>query len=241
MSERKLIPEEIDELLTFIQRKGVIYYDVQIELIDHFACAIEKRWETEPQLSLEEALRAEFENFNRRDFNQIREAKEKALRKKYLRLQFHYIHEYFKLPKIVITIAITLTLFSAFALSGNFIKMYTLMVLVASISFYTYYSIFYKRNNRIELSEGKYLLLYNYYESVRARSIRIGSGLYILLILPNYIDKQQILTYQYLMSVQLLVAFLLTFIGIVVFAIVIYLPQRIKEDFTREFPQFVKS
>jgi hypothetical protein len=53
----KLTDEQTRELYEFTLRKRVRYYDVQIEIVDHLACAIEDRLDREPTLPFHEALR----------------------------------------------------------------------------------------------------------------------------------------------------------------------------------------
>ena len=142
MTERKLTPEQIDELFKLCEFHNVHYYDVQIELVDHIASAIEALWETNPELSFEDAVFQVGEQFGvepftpssydsilpsitglrfsrETGFKAIEIAKEKELRIKYERLQWQYIREFFKLPKIILTLAITFALYFVFKLSNN--------------------------------------------------------------------------------------------------------------------------
>ena len=41
MEKKQVSPTQIEALFKFMRRKYVRYYDVQIELVDHFASAIE--------------------------------------------------------------------------------------------------------------------------------------------------------------------------------------------------------
>jgi len=125
--------EQIADLFLFCEFHDVKYYDVQIELVDHLASAIEKRWETEPQLTFEEALVEVAEQFGvdpfhfsrpnsllpfpienihaNSGFDAIIEARTKSLERKYNRMQIRYFIEFFKLPKLVMTIFSTLVLY----------------------------------------------------------------------------------------------------------------------------------
>jgi hypothetical protein len=241
MEERKLTPEQIDDLFTFCGERGAYYYDVQIELVDHYASAIEKRWDTAPALTFEQALQLEYNHFNQYDFKQIIEEKESSLKKKYIRLQGKYVLEYFRLPKVLMTIALILTLYTAFLLSENFIKIYILVCLPASMIIWLYGLIFQRRRYRIKLITKNELLLYNEY-----KRIRTSAGAAILLLnLPistfNVIGKEQILASPHLVYVKFAFAFVSVLLVILTLIVVIYMPKRIHEDFTREFPQFVKS
>lgn len=141
MENKTLTPQQIEHLHEFCEFHNVKYYDVQIELVDHLASAIEKHWETEPQLTFEEALVDVAEqfgvdpfHFSRPDsllpfpienihansgFDAITEARAKTLERKYNRLHIRYFFEFFKLPKLVLTIASTLIIYGLFEFVRN--------------------------------------------------------------------------------------------------------------------------
>ena len=52
----KLSAEQIERLYQFTRQHYVEYYDLQTELVDHLANAIEEQWQQNPKLSFEEAL-----------------------------------------------------------------------------------------------------------------------------------------------------------------------------------------
>ena len=53
---KQLTEAQMESLHMFCAKHYVPYYDVQIELVDHMASAIENRWITEPNVSFEQAL-----------------------------------------------------------------------------------------------------------------------------------------------------------------------------------------
>jgi len=86
MTEKKITPQQVAQLYTFISSKFVAYYDLQTELADHLANAIEAKWETDPNLPFEVALTAEFNKFGVVGFEKIVNRRRRSLRKKYKRL-----------------------------------------------------------------------------------------------------------------------------------------------------------
>lgn len=60
---RKITEQEIKLLFDFTKKHYVEFYDVQVELVDHLANAIEAQWEENPKLSFEDALQIEFKKF----------------------------------------------------------------------------------------------------------------------------------------------------------------------------------
>ncbi len=60
---RTITTEETKKLFKFCHVHFVYHYDLQVELVDHLASSIEEQWETNPELSFEEALYNTFRKF----------------------------------------------------------------------------------------------------------------------------------------------------------------------------------
>ncbi len=60
---RKITKEENEKLFEFCKRHYVYHYDLQIELVDHLASAIEEQWKTDSELGFDEALKKSFGKF----------------------------------------------------------------------------------------------------------------------------------------------------------------------------------
>jgi len=99
----KLTTQQIDQLYNFTRQHYVEWYDLQSELVDHLANAIETQWQENPKLTFEEALNKEFGKFGVFGFMGVVEEKQKFLGKKYRKLIWNYYTEFFKLPKIILT------------------------------------------------------------------------------------------------------------------------------------------
>jgi len=63
MKKKQLTAEQIAILFNLTERNGVTYYDVQIEIVDHYASAIEKMWEVEPELNFYRAQERVYKEF----------------------------------------------------------------------------------------------------------------------------------------------------------------------------------
>ena len=86
----KLTPIQIDQLYTFTKQHYVEYYDLQTELVDHLANAIELEWESNPTLSFETLLNKEFKKFGVYGFIDVIRKKQKAMNKKYNNWVWNY-------------------------------------------------------------------------------------------------------------------------------------------------------
>lgn len=106
----KLTDEQTRELYEFTLRKRVRYYDVQIEIVDHLACAIEDRLDREPTLPFHEALRLEYKKYGILGFSKIVTEKMKAQEKRNRLLIFSEIKSLFHGIGLLIVLSI-MTLF----------------------------------------------------------------------------------------------------------------------------------
>ena len=86
----KLSAEQIEKLYQFTRQHYVEYYDLQTELVDHLANAIEEQWQQNPKLSFEEALQIEFKKFGVFGFMDVVEQRQSALNKKYNKFKQRY-------------------------------------------------------------------------------------------------------------------------------------------------------
>lgn len=109
---RTVTSEETEELFLFCRKHFVYHYDLQVELVDHLASSVEEQWESDPELSFEEALHKTFKKFGISGFSKIKEQKQKELRRKYNILLWKYLLEFYRWPKILLTLAVTMTLFT---------------------------------------------------------------------------------------------------------------------------------
>ena len=108
----KLTLSQIDQLYLFTRQHYVEWYDLQSELVDHIANAIEAQWQQNPNRSFDEALQIEFKKFGVFGFMDVVEKRQAVLVKKYNRLVFQHFKTFFKVPKILLTIVMTFLLFN---------------------------------------------------------------------------------------------------------------------------------
>lgn len=103
--------EQIERLYQFTRQHYVEWYDLQTELVDHLANAIEQQWEKNPKISFEDALQIEFKKFGVFGFMEVVEKRQLALRKKYNKIVWHHFKDFFTIPKIIGTISVIGLLF----------------------------------------------------------------------------------------------------------------------------------
>ncbi len=98
-----LSKKEINYLFDFTRRKRVRYKDVQIELVDHLASAIEDMMEQDDQMTFEKALEEVYSGFGIFGFAKVLEEKSKAMKIFWRRRVLKCMLRFFKLPRILLT------------------------------------------------------------------------------------------------------------------------------------------
>lgn len=157
MDFKKLTTAQIDQLYTFTKQHYVEYYDLQTELVDHLANAIELIWETNASLPFETLLNNEFKKFGVFGFMDVVENKQKAMSKKYNNWVWNHFKTFFELPKIIGTILLIVALF--YLLKYNYYNLDIIRVLFL-ILFSAVLFLFVKRGyrNKKALNQKKWLL-----------------------------------------------------------------------------------
>ena len=242
MNERKLTEEQLTDLFLFCEENDVKYYDVQMELVDHLSCAIENKWKEKPSLPYEEALWEVYDEFGASGFRKIVSSKEKELEKKFNHLRWQYVGEFFRLPKIVLTTSATVILFFVFQITHfNFMFNFGLLTLFIATSFAFLLFIFPKKA-QLNVENGKNFVLLEQYKICHRQIVYLAVFPPLNAFIWGYLFlKQSDIAPEQMLMWELAAALFYVFLGVVIIVYGFYLPGRIKEDFNREFPQFVKS
>jgi hypothetical protein len=101
----KLSSVQIEKLYAFTRQHYVEYYDLQTELVDHLANAIEAQWEANSKLTFDEALQMEFKKFGVFGFMDVVDKRKSALHSRYNKMVFTELKAFFSIPKIIGTVS----------------------------------------------------------------------------------------------------------------------------------------
>lgn len=113
--EKRLTNQQIDTLFAFTKKHLVEHYDVQVELVDHLANAIEEQWKTNPNISFGDALQKEYKNFGIFGFSGLVEQKQAALQNHYWHIIKKEFINFFSVPKVIITVILFYLLFQLYS------------------------------------------------------------------------------------------------------------------------------
>lgn len=227
----KLTPPQIDHLYLFTQQHYVEWYDLQSELVDHLANAIETQWQQNPKLTFDEALNVEFKKFGVFGFMDVVESRQRVLGKKYNRIILKHFKTFFGVPKIIVTIVMTLSLFSI--LKATKYNGYIFLGLYFVLIVFSFYEIFKNRRVRKEkVNQKKWLLedIINQYGSI--------SG---VILLPVHIFTTLFNRADYFISNDFwLLVICFFFVLIVIFNYIIFrvIPSKATEYLMETYPEY---
>lgn len=98
-----LTKEQIEELYKYCERKKVLYYDIQIEIVDHMASAIEEKLKANPDVTFKAALEQVHASFGSFGLREIVDAKTSSMSKQYGKIRRQLLRSYFTFPKVALT------------------------------------------------------------------------------------------------------------------------------------------
>lgn len=110
-----LTTEQIQSLFTFCRKHFVYYYDVQVELVDHLANAVELEMQKDSKISFERALEKVHESFGLMGFAPLVAEKEKMALRNGRKLFWDFFKEQFNWPKVTLFFLLSILFFSIFS------------------------------------------------------------------------------------------------------------------------------
>ncbi len=232
--KRTLTHEQVKKLFALCEKYEVYDYDVQIEVVDHIASSIEEKWEKNPNLSFGWALKKSFTNLGWKSFRKLESKLNRQMKRKFTRILWHYIVEYFKLPKILITFAITMCLFLLFQLTNNNKLIITVYCIPISIISLFYNFKYFPQKIDINPPGGKSFMIVNYLKELGARTGRlVFFPFWIMLFGTTYgLNNTNSL------PLELGIAFILSLFTVFLYGYFFFLPKKIKEYFLEHFAEF---
>jgi hypothetical protein len=204
----KLSPEQIQQLYTFTRQHYVEYYDLQTELVDHLANAIEQQWQENSKISFEDALQNEFKKFGVFGFMNVVEQRQKAMNKKYTFLVWHHLKSFFRLPQIIGTLLAIVVLFQVLKNSSFSKEVALIVTFIILVSYWIGIILMNVKRKKAKKTEGKRWLLK---EIIYGYSSLAGMS-YLPLQLFIQIEKHDSLLVIFILSVIIVLMLLLEYI-----------------------------
>ena len=232
--KRTITTEENQYLFEFCRKHYVYHYDLQVELVDHLASAIEEQWESDSELSFENALLSAFRKFGIHGFSKIKEQKQKELRRKYNRLQWKFLLEFFSWPKIMLTVSFTLVLSALFKFVEN--DLWVILFYFGAIFIFLiyYYYRIYPKNYKIGKINGKKFMLLEQLQGAQFLTLLF---IQIPIQIPNFWNITKFSSMKSSLVI-FAVSLLILVFTIALYGQLFYVQDKIKEHFSQQFPEF---
>ena len=231
---RTITSEETEKLFEFCRQHFVYHYDLQVELVDHIASSIEDQWKENPEIPFNTALLNTFKKFGISGFSKIKVQKQKELARKYNRLLWKYFLEFYRWPKILMTLAGTLVLFTLLRMVNNIawvIVPYFALLVIACL-FYFYFVA--PKKLKIPTVSGKTFMLLEYVNQIQMTVVLFSQTPIYAFNISRYLHIHSINQ----PWVLLLISFFIVCLNIILYGQFFFVPEKIKEHFREQFPEF---
>ncbi len=102
----ELTKEQVRDVDGYLWSFGIKYYDVRAEIIAHFASKLEERLDEYSALNFKQEIVKIHLEFDENGFKYFLEQKKKSVKKKFDVLTLKHLKTFFKLSKIIISVAL---------------------------------------------------------------------------------------------------------------------------------------
>ena len=228
----KLTENQIEELYKFTRQHYVEHYDVQTELVDHLANDIEGIWEENPKLTFENARDKSFKKFGIFGFMNVVDAKQKQLGKRYNKILWTFMKEWFTVPKIIISASIFMVFYILMSLNINNIYLSILMIALALVDVFLAQKLIKKSKKRFKENGRKYLL-----EDLIFRVSAFSS----IIVFSNIFNLSSFLEYSESIYVKTSISCLITLAILYSYIALIIIPQKAEELLEETYPEYKLS
>ncbi len=228
---KKVTSQQIDYLYKFTQENNVKYYDVQTELVDHLANAIEAHWQTKPNAKFEYVLMQEIQKFGAFGFKKVTEEKEKQLRKRYNKIIFNEIISFFSFPKIVITIGLIIIIFGLLSFFQNSFSL-SILILMGYLIIGIFFLVQHLVQRKYKHRERKWIFTDVIFDNSR----RLAGLVLVLEIFTLLIfNLEEISKNQYILLIIAIVSVLFYLLGFLMF---FHIPKNSEKYLSEIYPEY---
>ncbi len=171
---KKLTLEQINCLFQFTQKHYVEYYDLQLELVDHLACGIEKQWENDESISFEDALNTEFKKFGIFGFSDIVDKRKIELQKKYNKFLKKIVVQHLKRKEYIGILVLSAIVYFIFTLIDAKITFIVGIILFYSLAIFQFFRLQLMFKNKVKEMGRKFVLTEMIYKNLFSLSAISG-------------------------------------------------------------------
>ena len=230
-----LTAEQIEHLFNFTRKKYVRYYDLQVELVDHLASAIEDEMLLDSNVSFENALQTVYKRFGITGFSKVVTQKRSALEKYWRKRMLSYMKEYFRIPKIILLVCLTGIIYQVFQLMKYLnITSFAWVIPIFLLLFIGGEWYYVKTLNKTKFDSQKDLLTVESFNGMMfLPSFVLTQIMLHFLIQGNFFESEW--------WVMIILATLISFLLIFYHACLFVFPQWLKEEVETKYPNYISA
>ncbi len=230
--ELKVNQEQIDRLYRFTREHFVEHYDLQTELVDHLSNAIEEQWKENPKLSFEDALQKEFKKFGVFGFMDVVEQRQKALTKRYYGFVWRHFIEFFKLPKVILTISLIGILFEILTII-SFKKNFVMVLVFGFLTYFLFWQVKMYRNRKKQklLNKKRWIMEDLIFQCGTGTAFPVMLQVLVHLLRADYHGDEN-LGFQLFFSIFFVVTVIIFYI------LIIIIPSKAEEYLKQTYPEY---
>ncbi len=176
-----LTNEQITFLDQFCEKKGVRYYDLRMEIVDHLATEIEAEMQQQADTDFPLLVQRVFESFGENGFRSIVAAKTESTQDAYTRSHRSYFWSFFTPPKIILTVVIAVCFFLPYANASGHVLLQMRQAYLLLAAFICLLTV-----SGILLQPGRSGIPLLLLSGVKRRSLSRNIGLLAILLLNGY-------------------------------------------------------
>ena len=221
----KLNKDQIEMLYRFTRQHYVEFYDLQTELVDHMANDIEEIWKEKPVLTFEQARDLSFKKFGVFGFMDIVDSKKKQLSKKYLRILWSFMKQWFQLPKVILTATLIILVYEIVLLPIAEYVVWSAFILTV------FYLLVTLRKLKKELKKKQHKWMLEEMLLIQGNVLA-----FILATYPIHLINIDFATREGEMA--LVMSILIVFIGLMIYISVEILPKKSQELLKEHYPEY---
>jgi len=230
MAESKQITsEQVQYLFTFVEKKRVRYYDMQVELVDHLACSIEELWIDNPDLPFEQALQRIYKRFGITGFSKVLQEKRKAVEKQTWRWIGQFLLSWVKFPKVFLTVAILFSMTQILAWTRN--PAMVAQIILLSTVVLAFVALLYNWYQRGLHKKRKKLL---FVEAAMSPFGALGGAAGLLFQIPDWTLREGPQSMGWIVAIVIFI-FLTT---LFLYATYVEIPRKVQAKLEQQFPKF---
>jgi len=132
----KLTTEQIGYVSIYIQSFDIKWYELQVELTDHFVSIMEEIWNEAPALTFNQVKQRAEQRFGRKYFKEVEKERKIILQQEFNRSHWKMILGYVKFPKIIMSCVAFIVIYKCsfyFNNTAHYVQMLSFIFMILCI------------------------------------------------------------------------------------------------------------